>query len=101
MPTTHDIYKIGMVLSGGGMRGLAHAGILQAFEEENIKPDLCTGQKIKFLIYSPFLYPSAASPFPFFPLLGETQKGSGNDPGNHSDFAKVSPLFHRREGARG
>ena len=44
----------------------------------------------------PFLYPSAAAPFPFFPLLGETQKGSGNDPGNQVDFAHICPIFLER-----
>ena len=28
--------------------------------------------------------------FPFFPLLGETKKGSGNDPGNQ---VMISPKF--------
>ena len=29
--------KIGIALSGGGMRGLAHAGVLKALEEKGIK----------------------------------------------------------------
>ncbi len=31
-------YKLGMVLSGGGARGLAHIGVLQALAEEGIEP---------------------------------------------------------------
>ena len=32
-------FELGMVLSGGGSRGLAHIGVLQAFAEEGIEPD--------------------------------------------------------------
>jgi NTE family protein len=32
-------YKLGMVLSGGGSRGLAHIGVLKALAEEGIEPD--------------------------------------------------------------
>ena len=33
----------GLVLSGGGARGLAHVGVLRALEEEGIAPDLVVG----------------------------------------------------------
>lgn len=36
-------YKVGLVLSGGGARGFAHAGALQALEEVGIKPDAIAG----------------------------------------------------------
>ncbi|MDO5607258.1 MAG: patatin-like phospholipase family protein [Capnocytophaga sp.] len=35
--------NIGFVLSGGGIRALAHAGLLQALSEENIKPSILSG----------------------------------------------------------
>ncbi len=35
--------KIGLALSGGAARGIAHIGVLQALEESNIKPDIVTG----------------------------------------------------------
>lgn len=35
--------KIGLALAGGGMRGIAHAGVLKALEENNIKIDVFTG----------------------------------------------------------
>ena len=35
--------KLGLALAGGGMRGIAHAGILKALEENNIKIDVITG----------------------------------------------------------
>jgi len=36
-------YKIGIALSGGGIKGLCHAGVLKALEEHNIKPDIISG----------------------------------------------------------
>jgi NTE family protein len=36
-------YKFGLVLSGGGVRGVAHIGVLKALEEEGIKPDVIAG----------------------------------------------------------
>ena len=35
--------KIGLVLSGGGAKGLAHVGVLKVLEELNIHPDYITG----------------------------------------------------------
>lgn len=36
-------YKIGVALSGGGIKGLCHAGALKALEERGIKPNLLAG----------------------------------------------------------
>ncbi|MDP4237932.1 MAG: patatin-like phospholipase family protein [Bacteroidota bacterium] len=36
-------YKIGIALSGGGVKGLCHAGVLKALEEVGIKPDIISG----------------------------------------------------------
>lgn len=35
--------KVGLVLSGGGARGIAHLGMLKALEEFGIKPDIISG----------------------------------------------------------
>ena len=35
--------KVGLVLSGGGAKGLAHIGVLKALEENNIPVDYVTG----------------------------------------------------------
>ena len=32
--------KLGLALSGGGIRGIAHAGVLKALEENDIKVDV-------------------------------------------------------------
>ena len=36
-------YKIGIALSGGGIKGMCHAGVLKALEEYGIKPDIISG----------------------------------------------------------
>jgi NTE family protein len=36
-------YKIGLVLSGGGARGFAHLGLMQALNEAGIYPDVISG----------------------------------------------------------
>ncbi len=36
-------FRIGLALSGGGIKGLTHAGVLKALEEEGIKPDVISG----------------------------------------------------------
>lgn len=36
-------YKIGIALSGGGIKGLCHAGALKALDELGIKPDIFSG----------------------------------------------------------
>ena len=53
-------YKLGVVLSGGGMRGLAHAGILQAFDEAGISPDVFSGASAGSIVSA--LYAKGHSP---------------------------------------
>lgn len=40
MPSLH---KLGLVLGGGGARGIAHLGVLKVFEREGIRPDRIVG----------------------------------------------------------
>lgn len=35
--------KLGLVLSGGGIRGVAHVGVIKALEENGIKPEVLAG----------------------------------------------------------
>lgn len=37
------LYQIGMVLSGGGARGLGHVGVLKALAEEGVEPQVLAG----------------------------------------------------------
>lgn len=40
---TEKPFKTGFALSGGGIKGLCHAGVLKALEEKNIRPDIISG----------------------------------------------------------
>jgi NTE family protein len=42
--------KIGLVLSGGGAKGLAHIGVLKVLEEAGIKPDIITGTSMGSIV---------------------------------------------------
>lgn len=42
-PRANKSYKLGVALSGGGARGIAHAGALKAIEEAGLKPDIIAG----------------------------------------------------------
>lgn len=44
--------KIGVALSGGGIRGLAHAGVLKALEENEIKVDIIGGTSAGSMVAS-------------------------------------------------
>ena len=52
--------KIGLALSGGGIRGLAHAGVLKALEENKIKIDIIGGTSAGSMVSS--LYAIGYSP---------------------------------------
>lgn len=41
--TDRKPYKLGIALSGGGARGFAHLGVLQALNESNLYPDIISG----------------------------------------------------------
>ncbi|WP_276496395.1 patatin-like phospholipase family protein [Pontibacter litorisediminis] len=42
--------KIGLVLSGGGAKGMAHIGVLKVLEEAGIRPDYITGTSMGSLV---------------------------------------------------
>jgi NTE family protein len=37
--------SIGLVLSGGGSKGIAHAGAIKFLEEQNIRPSNCWNKR--------------------------------------------------------
>ncbi len=49
-PQKHKKVKIGLALGGGGVRGIAHIGVLKAFEEAGIVFDLIAGTSAGSLI---------------------------------------------------
>jgi len=52
--------KVGLVLSGGGAKGLAHIGILKALEENNIPVDYITGTSMGGIVGA--MYAAGYSP---------------------------------------
>ncbi|HET9455428.1 MAG TPA: patatin-like phospholipase family protein, partial [Gemmatimonadaceae bacterium] len=47
--------KIALVLGGGGMKGFAHIGVLQALEERGIRPSLVAGTSIGAMVAAAFV----------------------------------------------
>lgn len=64
--------KIGLALSGGGIRGIAHAGVIKALEEENIQIDIIGGTSSGSLIAS--LYAMGYSPYYIYVLFKRYSK---------------------------
>ncbi|MDH3650016.1 MAG: patatin-like phospholipase family protein [Saprospiraceae bacterium] len=48
--------KVGITLSGGGARGIAHIGVLQALEEEGIFPDIICGTSAGAILGALYAY---------------------------------------------
>jgi NTE family protein len=59
--------KVGLVLSGGGAKGLAHIGLIKVLEENNIPIDYVTGTSIGAIIGG--LYAAGFSPDDMFELF--------------------------------
>lgn len=59
--------SVGLVLSGGGAKGIAHVGVLQAFEDNDIPIDYITGTSMGSIIGG--LYASGYSPAEMMDLL--------------------------------
>ena len=49
LPTSHA-QKVGLVLSGGGAKGMTHIGIIRALEENNIPIDYIAGTSMGAII---------------------------------------------------
>ena len=64
--------KIGLALSGGGIRGIAHAGVLKALEENNIKIDIIGGTSAGSIVAG--LYSMGYSPYYIYILFKKYAK---------------------------
>lgn len=53
-------YPLGIAFSGGGAKGAAHCGALQALKEYGIKPDIVSGTSVGALVA--VLYSAGFSP---------------------------------------
>lgn len=59
--------RLGIALSGGGIRGIAHAGVLKAFEENDIQVDIISGTSSGSIIAT--LYALGYSPYYIYILF--------------------------------
>lgn len=59
--------KIGLALSGGGARGIAHIGVIKALEELGIKPDIISGTSAGSIVGT--LYASGMRPHEIFDVV--------------------------------
>ncbi len=59
--------KIGLALSGGGIRGIAHVGVLQALEENNIKIEAVAGTSAGSIVAT--LYAMGYNPYYIYLLF--------------------------------
>lgn len=64
--------KLGLALSGGGIRGIAHAGVLKALEDNGINIDVIGGTSSGSLVAS--LYAMGYSPYYIFVLFKKYSK---------------------------
>ena len=70
--------KIGIALSGGGIRGIAHAGVLKALDDNGIKIDIIGGTSSGSMIA--MLYAAGYSPYNIYTLFKKYS----------SDIAKIN-----------
>lgn len=61
--------KIGLVLSGGGARGIAHVGVLQWFEENRIPVDFVAGTSMGGIVGG--MYAAGKTPAEMRKIIGE------------------------------
>lgn len=60
-------YDIGITLSGGGARGFAHIGVLQAFEDYGIRPEIVSGTSMGALVGA--MYANGMTPEDIFEMV--------------------------------
>lgn len=78
--------KLGLALSGGGIRGVAHAGVLKALEENDIKIDVIGGTSSGSIISA--LYAMGYSPYYIYILF----KRYAKDLLNQNSVSSISSL---------
>ena len=78
--------KLGLAVSGGGIRGIAHAGVLKALEENNIKIDAIGGTSSGSIIAT--LYAMGYSPYYIYILFKKYAK----DLVNQNSISKVTSI---------
>ncbi|MCM1355515.1 MAG: patatin-like phospholipase family protein [Staphylococcus sp.] len=66
-PPRPDRQSVGLVLSGGGAKGIAHIGVIQAFEDNGIPIDYITGTSMGAIVGG--LYAAGYSPAEMIELI--------------------------------
>ena len=66
--------SVGLVLSGGGVRGVAHIGVIKALIEHDIEPDIVSGSSAGAVVGALYC--------------------NGYSPEQMMEFFKLTPLFH-------
>ena len=77
--------KVGLVLSGGGAKGMTHIGIIRALEENNIPIDYIAGTSMGAIIGS--LYAMGYSPDETVAMLRQTVHEMKKEEDHHADPA--------------
>jgi NTE family protein len=77
-------YRVGLALSGGGAKGFAHAGVIQALEERGIRPDVIAGTSAGSIVGA--LYADGCSPVEIIELF------------NKASFSKFVTISSSRSG---
>lgn len=77
-------FKVGIALSGGAARGIAHIGVLKALEENGIYPEVVSGTSMGAIVglfytagFSPDEMHSILREEKFYKILGLNLKGAG------------------------
>lgn len=81
--------KLGLALSGGGIRGIAHAGVLKALEENDIKVDIIGGTSSGSIVAG--LYAMGYSPYYIYILFKKYAKELINS--NNTVFTNITTLI--------
>lgn len=86
--------RVGLVLSGGGAKGIAHAGVIQALEENDIAIDYVAGTSMGAIVGG--LYSCGYSPEEMMELF--TSPSSRLPPPDRSTptWSTIFPLPHLR-----
>ncbi len=87
--------RIGLVLSGGGARGIAHLGVIQVLEELRVPIDYIAGTSMGAIVGG--LYASGKSTDDIYKILHEID---WSDVFNDKEQRRVLP-FHRKDEDRG
>lgn len=69
-------YRTGLVLSGGGTKGIAHAGVLKFLEEKQIKVDVISGTSAGALVGALYAYGKSPEDILAFSNLSISSTGS-------------------------